>query len=44
MRNQVESAYRNYLHISHPEDFMFYHSLRTLANTRGQVENETKFR
>jgi len=44
MRNQVEAVFRDYMYISHPEDFMFYHSLNTVAHTRGHLENEKKYR
>ena len=43
MRNQVEASFRDYLHISQPEDFTYYHSLYTLAHNAGNLENEKRY-
>ena len=31
-RNHVEAVFRSYMHISHPEDFLYYHGVIALAH------------
>lgn len=44
MCNEVESVFRHYLHVSQPEDFMFVHSLGTLARTEGHLVSERLYK
>ena len=43
VRSNVETVFRSYMHISHAEDFMYYHSVISRAYNRGHLANEHIF-